>query len=414
MSTTPDLFQNLGPDFAPQSDRLEVVAGKVVATMNKPSAAQKRFNTLIAKIDAEQAMATTLRQFMDSHVGAHHSAMRHLSQESAGLFKQMALFLDQHIQAADTTASSKGLTPNQKKQAIHMVLTICGQLAHTQDAEIQALLERYNPTANADEADMREQLKNAAQQMAQDMAQSFLGANFGQGREFETPEDVLHAAMEYEQQQEEKRQAKRAARKSTKAASPKQVAQAQKQEDAQTALRTVFRQLASSLHPDREPDAQLRERKTALMSEVNFAYGRKDLSTLLRIQLQTEMLDAAKAATVSEAKLKAMSDVLAEQLKTLEMENHQLRAQMQHEFGYPAYVHFRPEDVLAALEQERTDLQDDLHRMRADLNAIHDEKAFKRWLKEQARISKEQLRQAQMHMHDVDIDDIVSAMMRRR
>lgn len=414
MSETPDLFENLGPDFAPQSDRLQVVAGKVVATMNKPSAAQKRFNTLMAKIDAEQAMATTLRQFLDNHVGVHHSAMRQLSQESQALFKRMALFLDQHIQAAETTSKTKGLTPNQKKQAIHMVLSVCGQLAHTQDAEVQALLKRYDPTADEDEADMREHLKNEAQQMAQDMAESFLGADFAQGREFDSPEDVLRAAMEYEQQQEEKRQAKRAARKSAKTASPKQVAQEQKQEDAQNALRTVFRQLASSLHPDREPDAQLRERKTALMSEVNFAYGRKDLSTLLRIQLQTQMLDAAKAATVSEAKLKAMSDMLAQQLQTLEMENHQLRAQMQHDLGYPAYLRFSQEDVLALLEQERTDLQDDLDRMHADLEKLHDEKAFKQWLKEQARMSKEQLRQAQLETQDFDIDDIVSAMMGRR
>ncbi|MBL8364107.1 MAG: hypothetical protein JNN14_02375, partial [Comamonas sp.] len=50
MAETNDLFADQGPAFAPQPDRLEIVAGKVVASMNKPSAAQKRFNTLMARI----------------------------------------------------------------------------------------------------------------------------------------------------------------------------------------------------------------------------------------------------------------------------------------------------------------------------------------------------------------------------
>jgi len=70
MTSTDDLFADQGPAFAPQPDRLEIVAGKVVASMNKPSAAQKRFNTLMARIDAEQQLLQTLRHAMDTHVSA--------------------------------------------------------------------------------------------------------------------------------------------------------------------------------------------------------------------------------------------------------------------------------------------------------------------------------------------------------
>jgi hypothetical protein len=45
MNDTDDLFADQGADFVPVPDRLEVVAGKVVATLNKPNALQKRFNS---------------------------------------------------------------------------------------------------------------------------------------------------------------------------------------------------------------------------------------------------------------------------------------------------------------------------------------------------------------------------------
>jgi hypothetical protein len=42
-------------------------------------------------------------------------------------------------------------------------------------------------------------------------------------------------------------------------------------EDATGALRTIYHQLVSALHPDRETDPQEQLRKTALMKEANAA-----------------------------------------------------------------------------------------------------------------------------------------------
>ena len=51
--------------------------------------------------------------------------------------------------------------------------------------------------------------------------------------------------------------------------------------DARSTARTLFRQLASALHPDRETDEQERLRKAKPMSEANTACGKNDLSALL-------------------------------------------------------------------------------------------------------------------------------------
>ncbi|MDP2771130.1 MAG: J domain-containing protein [Giesbergeria sp.] len=407
MTSNDDLFADQGPEFAPLPDRLEIVAGKVVATMNKPSAAQKRFNTLMARIDAEQRLLQTLRHAMDVHVPAHRQTLYQLFAESQNLCRGMVLFLDERLQAS---GKPKGLTSNQRQKAIRMVLTLCEQLQESEqdDAEIDAVVLRYAPEDEDDEgmADERELVRS--------LVESYIGGDFAQGREFESPEEVLRAAMEYEQKKqaaaEEKREAKRAARKAAKGPSAREQAAEQKQQDAQAALRTVYRQLASALHPDREPDASLRARKTAVMSEVNAAYERNDLSVLLRIQLQEEMVDASKAASLSEDRLKAMCNLLAEQVRALEQDNAQLRMTMEFELSYPHYQRFDEAALLALMRGVRESMEEDIARMHADFQRVQDDKGLKAWLKEQVRESKVLAREASsLHM-----DDILFDMMRRR
>lgn len=407
MTSSHDLFADQGPEFAPLPDRLEVVAGKIVATVNKPSAAQKRFNTLMARIDAEQALAGKLRHVLETHVPRHRHALRDIYTQSQRMCKRMVVTLDARIQAPD---KPKGLTTNQKQQATRILLSLCEQLAVLQDPEVQVVWARYAQVNDGD-PDQAEQAKLEAQALLE----SFLGEDFAQGREFDSPDEVLRAAMAFEQQKQqarqEKREAKRAARKAQKGPTAREQNAAQKEMDAQNALRTVFRQLASALHPDREPDAQARARKTELMSEVNAAYERKDLSALLRIQLQAEMVDASKAALLSDAKLKAMCDLLAEQVQALEMDNRQTRLGMEYEFGYPSYLRFDEAQLLAVMHEECQDSRDDIVQMEADLQRVQDDKELKAWLKEQTRVNKAQRRQDQHP--GVDIDDVLYAMMRR-
>lgn len=404
MNDAQDLFADQGPEFAPVPDRLEVVAGKVVATMNKPSAAQKRFNTLMASIDTKQALLATLRQAMDTHGPAHRQTMHTLEERNQSLLTGMVRLLDAHIQAP--TKPRTGLTSNQKQQATRMLLSLCEQIAPPYDADITAAWERYLPPEDEDDA--------RPQQQAQELLESVLGEDFAQGRSFDSPEDMLRAAMEFEQQKwqaaQEKRDAKRAARQAQKGPTAKEQAAAQKELDAQSALRTVFRQLASALHPDREPDETLRKQKTALMSEVNAAYERKDLSALLRMQLQTELVDASKAAALSDTRLKAMCDLLTEQHRALEQDIMQVRHHMEAEFGYRAYAPYQEHALLDCMRQTHEELQDDLQCMQADLERVQDEKALKAWLKEQVRASKQQAALAD----DLDMDDILFSMMMRR
>ncbi len=404
MPETTGLFSDLGSEFPPKPPKppkpakLEVVAGLVIANMGKPTAAQKRFNKLVTSVEAARAESETLRRVTDAHRLAHYQAMHALSTEVVQLQKSMLAFLDARLQA-------KGLTASQKQQASRILLSLCEQLEHLEDAAVEAVLARYvSPEDLADRAYAEE----LAAQEAKEFMEAHLGTRFG-GQDFKTPEDVLRAALEHERAQATARAEKRGAKKAKRAPNAREQAAAKKQLDAQSALRTIYRQLASALHPDRASDADDRDRKTALMKAVNAAYERKDLTELLRMQLTVEQVDATKLAAMSDEKLQAMCVLLNEQHKALQEDIHNQRMELAHDFGYDPDLRFREEYLQEVIAQQQQTLRDQAAFMREDLACVQDDKAFKAWLKEQTRSTKAALREAESA---ISMDDIIFEMMR--
>ncbi len=400
MPDTPDLFADFGPEFAPKPARLEVVAGLVVANMGKPTATQKRFNKLVASIDAARVESETLRRVVDAQRPAHQQAMHALSAEIVRLQKDMVAFLDARLQA-------ERLTATQKRQACRILLSLCEQLEYLEDDAIAAVLARYLSPEDLAERALEEEL---AAQEAKEFMEEYLGKDLG-GRDFKNPEEVLRAAMEHERAQATARAEKREAKKAKRAPNAREQAAEQKQLDAQSALRTIYRQLASALHPDRSTDAADRDRKTALMKAVNTAYERKDLTELLRMQLTVEQVDSSKLAAISDEKLQAMCVLLAEQYKALQEDIQNQRMELAHDFGYAPHVRFREEDLQVAIACQQQTLQKEADFMRNDLASVQDDKAFKAWLKEQTRATKAAQREADAA---ISMDDIIFEMMRGR
>ncbi len=411
MPNTHDRFSDFGPEFAPQPARLEMVAGLVIANMGKPTITQKRFNKLVASIDAARTESEMLRRIVDTQRPAHHQAVHALNAEILQLQKSMLAFLDSRLQA-------KGLTASQKQQATRILLNLCEQLEYLEDDDIEAVLSRY--LSPEDLAEREEEEAQAAQE-AKEFMEGYLGKDLG-GQDFKNPEDVLRAAMQHERAQEaarqEKLQAKRDAKKGAKgkgAPNAREQAAAQQQLDARGALRTIYRQLASALHPDRAADTVDRDRKTALMKEVNTAYERKDLTALLRMQLTVEQVDTSKLAAMSDDKLQAMCVLLTEQHKALQEDIYSQRMEMAHAFGYAPHRKFREEELCALIRVAQQELQDEADFMRNDVAAVQDDKAFKVWLKEQTRAAKAMQREEERAVTmAMGMDDILFDLMRRR
>lgn len=396
-----DLSAHLGSESVPAHARLEMVAGVVVAHRGKPTAAQKRFNKLMASIEAIRAESEAVQRVADAQRSAHFQAMQAMAKQLLQLQKDMVHFLDQRLQQT-------GLTTKQKQQTTSLLLGLCDQLAYQGDPALAAVLARHR---SAEDLAERKQEEAEAAEEAKAFMEDFLGKGFSPDSGLNTPEEVLKAAMDHMHAQEAERTAKRAARQAKKTPNAREKAAADQQSNVLNTLRTLFRQLASALHPDRASDAGDRARKTALMSEVNAAYARKDLTALLRMQLQCEQIDASQLASLSDDKLKAMCVLLNEQCKAMQEDLINQRMALAQDFGYSPHVPFTESEFSAVLRMQQSVMAEQADMMRCDLEEVQDEKGFKSWLKVQTRLSKAQARDEQDAM---GMEDLLFEMMSRR
>lgn len=83
---------------------------------------------------------------------------------------------------------------------------------------------------------------------------------------------------------------------------------------ANQSMKTVYLKIASIIHPDREQDEQKKQEKTELLQQVNQAYEKNDLLSLLSLQME---LGQQQDVTVAENHLKAYNLILEEQLEKL-------------------------------------------------------------------------------------------------
>nr|WP_145550727.1 J domain-containing protein [Variovorax boronicumulans] len=168
-----------------------------------------------------------------------------------------------------------------------------------------------------------------------------------------------------------------------KAASRRRRAAAPEPEDASQTIRTVFRKLASALHPDREPDPQERERKTALMQRVNVAYAARKLLDLLQLQLEIEQIDMRSIASMGEAELARHNRVLAEQLDELRQETADTERGFRTLLGLGHGAEPTPVRIARAIREHSRALQQNLAYYRWELDELRDPRFFKQWLREQ-------------------------------
>lgn len=378
--------------MTPSTEASQDAAMSLSALMVQPavdaplSPAQQRFNALLGRIEALSGQIQRLQGWSDRCRFAHIQTLRESVQQAQLHRKNLLLLVHDRLQSSD-------LTDRQRRMARALVLGLIGQLAATADPQVQALADLYVSEEDTQEA--AQEQAEAAQRLRERIEQA-LGQPIDQPGQYQTPEAMMQAGMRQWQRQQEadaqRKAAKRAARKAHKqraAAEQGQVPPALLREaDAKSAIRTVFRQLASALHPDREPDEQERLRKTALMSEANAAYEKKDLSTLLRLQMQVAQVNPQSTSRMADDKLMALSLLLKAQVAALEDDLDQLQSRLSRELC----VSIRSDTDEATWAQSLQRLQADQRHISdslgADLRRIQNEAEFKRWLKEQWQLAK--------------------------
>jgi hypothetical protein len=343
-------------------------------------AAPKPSRFLLASIEKFNAQIAETQMLADTYRPLYASTLTPLREQQLASMRRMALHLDERL-------GRKGLTSAQKNSLIEILCGLCEQLAAAGDEAMAALHDKHSPKS------LREMEEEEAAGVRA-MMKGVLGDRLDVDLDDESLdpmarlEALLRASQEHaahEEAQAQRRQAGKARKKPTAA----QLKAGQQQEDAKTVLRQVYRQLASALHPDREQDPAERQRKTALMSEANAAYGRQDLVSLLHIQLSIEQLEPGAISEMPETKIAAMTTLLKQQAAELEDELMGRREQLRQAFQLDFYQTPTAATLKSQLAMEEEFLRDELAQMEEDLEMVQDDAGLKRWLKIQKQLARQ-------------------------
>jgi hypothetical protein len=290
-----------------------------LAQRQPTTAAEKEFHRLAELIEAARERMKQWQGYLlryQQRVAAELMPLQARLQQGQRL---TVLLIDDLL---SDSAPGRRVARGQRSKLRHLLLELLEVLlSRGADPELEALHDKYSEVSH-------EELGKSHLDLTQEMLKEVFGIDVGDDHGATSAEELLaraesevRAQMEREAQQAETRRASRKPGSARARAAKAEAENAERERAAREigqSLREVYRKLVSALHPDREPDAQARERKTALMQRVNQAYEANDLLTLLGLQLEIEQIDAAHLSTVPPQRLAHYNAILREQLAGIE------------------------------------------------------------------------------------------------
>lgn len=337
------------------------------------SPALRMFHLQLGRVDKLRAQLDELDALGQSHRAERHRWLTPLQQSRRQHMRALALALEAQLQG-------KALSRLQQETATDALCALAQTLADEGAADMVALHDRHSRQTLA-------QKKQAAADALRERLEAALGEPLAGDDDSLSMDELVRAGMARlrtaREEEQARRQARAQARKARQKPGTRQAEASAQAADAETQLRTLFRQLASALHPDREPDEAERVRKTALMSEANTAYARKDLVTLMQIQLRAELADPAAVARLADDRLAALTLLLKQQVAGLERERAARQGRLAAEFELPHQQVANPNTLRQALLSQVAALEAQVAQLEQDLAAAQDVASLKRWLNRQ-------------------------------
>lgn len=325
------------------------LAVQTTATLSKD---QTTFNTLIKKIEASRAKLADWNASAATFKQKYASVLHPLRMQERDLRLQLA-------QALDAAFDKQEVTKSERRKLSALITDLAAAvLEGGEHAEAQALYKQHNDT-DFDEEESVLQVASGAVDLG-------------------SPDDVM--GHDYQAQQEAHR-AKVAGRKKSKKQLAKEAQREADEKQMSQSIREVYRKLASSLHPDREPDPSERQRKTVLMQQTNEAYEKSDLLRLLELQLQLEQIDQTHLSTLAPERLKHYIKILKDQLGELDKEIASVQSEFAFGFNLSPSATVKSRDLMPMLNSDIAHCKAALQSLRKHLASTRDVGRLKAWLK---------------------------------
>ncbi|MBC7623181.1 MAG: hypothetical protein H7232_07340 [Aeromicrobium sp.] len=375
--TSPDQINRLPkhPPSAPAT-MLDLVAQGGI----KLSPTQRAFKRLVDEIAQRETQLSETANLIEKYRVLLAKKLDPLADERAHICLAMLQFLDKQL-------TKKGWSAKQQQAMRDIICRTAETLLDSKyAAQMRALFDRHSEISLAE---LEGEVDGA---LAADLADLF-GIEPDLDNPELTAEDVIEKAFRQRELEHQARLDAMAAREEHKRGRKKSVRQQaieQQAIDAKALLKAIYRKLTSALHPDREPDAVERARKTSLMTEANKAYDAENLLELLKLQQQLGLVDANAASTLADDALKVINAQLNQQLATLKIEIYEVEMT-----GRNTLYLSRTAPLTAAFIERK--IKSMAAAERADLKFMHDELldlrsgelSLKTWLKEQSEMMEE-------------------------
>lgn len=316
-----DLFGSAPP---PPSGKKSLAASAVAV---KRSPLQREFDRLTGRIEASQVLLAAWQQQPAAIVQKYRAKMEPVLQQLTDAQKTLAVQLD-----ALLTSPPKGLRMTARRRD---ALTDClldlidNVMAQGTDDTLIDIHDRHSdePLAEIAQQDEAEQEAEIIELFRQMFGDASIERRADESHEafVERAQARLFDAMEAEERKKDAQRQKRADKRSAKKNAKQHAKTPPSGSDDDAApprpdlLRALYRKLASSMHPDREQDADEKLRKTEAMQGLNTAYQNKDLLSLLKLHNRTMQSDPV-AETLAEDTLREYNALLKAQLKSLEFD----------------------------------------------------------------------------------------------
>ncbi len=358
---------------------------RIAPQLDQPtlSKGQKAFNTLIQKIEARR------KQLADWQIAteAYHQKV---ATECLPLRETFCNAQTDLLHALDQSLDRHKLTRPEQRVVKALICDMAQELILVLDDD--SLKAIYNKHSDTDFDEEETAAVGSFKAVAEEMLGVNLDADDASAVSMQDVMAQIQAQMEAMQAQEseayQRREEARSQRPKTQKQQLREAKAKLESERTSQSIREVYRKLVSSLHPDREPDATERARKTALMQRVNQAYDKRDLLKLLELQLELEHIDASTIAGLSEDRLKHFNKVLKEQLAELEQEIAQIEMPLRAQFRVSPYAALFPQSILPLLQGDIAAMKRDIKHLKTELLMTMNLTAFKAWIAARKREAK--------------------------
>lgn len=335
------------------------------------SAAQKRFNQTTKKIESARKRLESWQTFIPELEQRRIKEFMPLHKSYEDSQAAFACHLDSFY-------PRKSFSQTQREKLEHLILETCRDIPLEERSDVKAIYDKYSDIGYDDE---REEEKLFAGDLMRDVIEAEYGIDLGDDFEFDlddpqkTAERLAKVMNEHQSEPEEEPTNKTAKQEKAEAAAEKE------EENISKSLKSVYRQLTTSLHPDREQDPEERQRKTDLMQKVNKAYKNKDLLAMLELQLSIEHIDQENINNIAADKLKYFNKVLDRQLQQIKTEIDDILYRFSLPMNMPPHK-CTPKVVSKRFEQDLVCLQQDIDANYESIKTLRTVKSVQAYLRD--------------------------------